>query len=123
MSHYIHHIPGRLRIKTPYVKRNQRVAEGVKTALAAIRGIRLISINTLTGSIVVQYDPIYANTKEILDTLKRVCYFDESKAVTHDQVIETAASRVGRLLSKTVCGAVLETAFEDSALSVIAALI
>lgn len=123
MSHYIHHIPGRLRIKTPHVKRNSRLAEIIKNVLWPLQGLRTISINPLTGSIVVEYDPIRANPEELLETLKRACYFDESKAVTHDQVIHTAAASVGLFLGKTVCNAVLGTALEESGFSVIAALI
>lgn len=123
MNHYIHHIPGRLRIKTPHVKRNTRLAEIIKNVLWPIQGLQTISINTLTGSVVVEYDPTRSNPEEILETLKRACYFDESKAVTHDQVIHTAAASVGLFLGKTVCNAVLGTALEESGFSVIAALI
>jgi predicted DsbA family dithiol-disulfide isomerase len=123
MSHYIHHTPGRLRIKTPHVKRNLRRAEAVKNTLWPLRGIHSISISTLTGSVVVHYDLTSANSEEILQALKRACYFDETKAVTHDEVIHAAASNVGLFLSKTVCGAVLETTLEESALSMISALI
>lgn len=123
MSHYIHHTPGRLRMKTPYVKRNLRAAERVKDTLLDVQGIHSISINTLTGSVVVHYDPISSNPEEILNMLKSACRFDETKATAHDEVIQAAASNVSFFLSKTVCGAVLETALEESALSMIAALI
>lgn len=123
MSYYIHQIPGRLRIKSPAVKRNQTMADAVESFLKAISGIRSVSVNTVTGSIIIHHDPQSISSETILGALKCNGYFDASKAMTHDQVIQTAASSVGLFLSKTVCGAVLETALEDAALSMIAALI
>lgn len=123
MSYYIHQIPGRLRIKSPVVRRNEAVAVTVETFLKTIDGIRSVAVNTLTGSITLHYSPSVVTPEIILEALKCKGYFDASKAKTHDQVIYTAASGVGFFLSKTVCGAALETVLEDSALSMIAALI
>ncbi len=123
MSDYIHQIPGRLRIKSQAIKRNQTTAEAAEALLKAVSGIRSVAVNTVTGSIVIHHDSQSISSETILGTLKRHGYFDASKAMTHDQVFQTAASSVGLFLGKTLCGAVLETAFEDSALSVIAALI
>ena len=35
---YIHNVPGRVRIKTPLIKRNPNVAEGIKKALSTVNG-------------------------------------------------------------------------------------
>lgn len=123
MSYYIHQIPGRLRIKSPVVRRNEAVAVTVETFLKTIDGIRSVAVNTLTGSITIHYSPRVVTPEIVLEALKCKGYFDASKAKTHDQVIYSAASNVGFFLSKTVSGAALETAFEGSALSLIAALI
>lgn len=123
MSYYIHQIPGRLRIKSPTVKRNQAKAEAVEALLRAIYGVGSVAVNTVTGSVIIHYDQVDVEPEKILNTLKRAGYFDESKAVTHDQVIQKAASDVSFFLGRTVCGAVVETALGDSALSMIAAFI
>ncbi|MBI3803150.1 MAG: heavy-metal-associated domain-containing protein [Nitrospirae bacterium] len=123
MSYYIHQIPGRLRIKSPAVKRNPAKAEIVEGLLKSIDGVDSVAVNILTGSITIHYDQNNLQPEAILDRLKQARYFDESKAVTHDQVIYTAASNVGLFLGKTVCGAVVETALGDSAFSMLAALI
>jgi copper chaperone CopZ len=122
MSYYIHQIPGRLRIKSPAIKRNQAKAEAVETLVARIDGVCSVTVNTITGSIVIHHQTD-ADPEEILNTLKRAGYFDETKAVTHDEVIHTAASNVGLFVGKTVCGAVLQTALGDSPLAMIADLI
>lgn len=123
MSYYIHQIPGRLRIKSPAVKRKPTMAEAVEVLLKTIEGIRSVAVNTITGSITIHYTLQVVSPGTILDALECKGYFDPSKAMTHDQVIQGAASDVGLFLSRTVCGAVVETAFEGSAWSLLAVLI
>lgn len=123
MSYYIHQIPGRLRIKSPAVRRNQAAAETVSVLLTALAGVRSVAINTVTGSIIVCYDPKTISSETIVGPLKRNGYFDASKAMTHDQVIQRAASKAGLFLSRTFFGAVVETAFQGSAWSFLAILI
>lgn len=123
MSYYIHQIPGRLRIKSPLIKRNQSAAQTVEGLVAGICGVRSVAVNIVTGSIVIRYNFRAVSSGTILNVLKCNGYFDPSKAVTHDQVIQTAVSNAGCFLGKTVCGAVVESALEGSAWSLLAVLI
>lgn len=123
MSYYIHNIPGRLRIKTPLIKKNQSIAEDVKNLLRPIIGISSTSFNLITGSIVINYDPKVITSKEIVNTLNYAGYFDLSKAITNDEYIKTAAASMGQVVVKTLFGTFIESALEGSALSFIAILV
>lgn len=93
MSHYFHVVPGRLRIKSPLIKRNKNVAE-VEGLLEAISGINSFEINTVTGSILVNYDSKVVSYKKIISILRQAGYFDPSKAITNDRYIHTAVSGI-----------------------------
>lgn len=123
MSYYIHNVPGRLRIKTPLIKKNQSIAEDVQNLLRPLIGISSTSVNLTTGSIVINYDHKIITSKEIVNTLNYAGYFDLSKAITNDEYIKTAAASMGQVVVKTLFGTFIESALEGSALSFIAILV
>lgn len=123
MSYYIHNVPGRLRIKTPVVKRNQEVADEIRKILSTISGIATVDINLTTGSILINYNPKAVEDKDIVNTLQRKGYFDTSKALTNDQYIHKAASQAGNLVGKVIFGTFVDKALEGSAISLITLLI
>ena len=123
MSYYIHNVPGRLRIKTPLIKKNQSIAEDVQNLLRPLIGISSTSFNLITGSIVINYNHKVITSKEIVNTLNYAGYFDLSKAITNDEYIKTAAASMGQVVVKTLFGTFIESALEGSALSFIAILV
>jgi len=52
---YVHNVPGRLRIRSEILKRNNLAADAAKIALSTIPGIGVVEINPVTGSILVHY--------------------------------------------------------------------
>jgi copper chaperone CopZ len=123
MSYYIHKVPGRLRVKTPVVKRNQEAADEIRKILSTMNGIATVDINLTTGSILINYNPKTVEDKDIVNTLQRKGYFDTSKALTNDEYLQKAASRAGSLVGKAIFGTFVESALEGSALSLITLLI
>lgn len=123
MSYYIHNVPGRLRIKTPAVKKNQNAADNIRKMLGTINGIAVVEINILTGSILVNYNPAAVHFNDIVNLLQKKGYFDASQALTNDEYIHKASSRIGSIVGKAVFGAVVEKGLEGSALSFLFALI
>jgi copper chaperone CopZ len=123
MSYYIHNVPGRLRIKSPIVRRNDNAASEIRKALSEMSGIATVDINLTTGSILINYNPKVVKSKDIVALLQRKGYFDAGKAQTNDQYIKTAASKAGSVLGKAVLGTFVEKAFEGSALSIIGILL
>lgn len=123
MGHYLHSVPGRLRVKTPQVKGDEARAEEVRRMLLAIEGVSDIRVNTVTGSILVEYDPDRVSHSEFLEALREGELFDASKAMTNDQYIYAASLKAGKILKKALVGTLVDKAFEGSAFSLLAALI
>jgi copper chaperone CopZ len=123
MAYYIHNIPGRLRVKTPLIKGNNNAATELQRILDKIEGIDSTSVNTLTGSVIINYNTRSLSSDTLIDTLKDEGYLDLSKVETNDDYVEAAVSKVGGVISKALIGIFLEKAFEGSALSLLTVLI
>ena len=123
MSHYIHNVPGRLRVKSPAVKRNQDAADEIKKSLSTLQGIATVDINLTTGSILVNYNAKTIHHEDIVRLLQRKGYFDPSKAINNDEYIHQAASKAGDVVGRAIFGTFIETALEGSALSLLTFLI
>jgi copper chaperone CopZ len=123
MSYYMHNVPGRLRVKSPQLKRNSAAADDLKKALSTIQGIATVDFNLTTGSLLINYNHRTAKPEDIIGLLERKGYFDPTKATTNEAYIHTAATKTGRVIGKAALGIALEKAFEGSALSLISLLI
>lgn len=97
MRHYFHTVPGRLRIKSPFLKGKSNYAE-IERLLKAVPGIHSLDINTITGSVLVNYNPKMIVSEKIMNILKKPGYFDPSKAITNDHYIHTAVSGISRIV-------------------------
>ncbi|MDA8388379.1 MAG: hypothetical protein M0Z58_06945 [Nitrospiraceae bacterium] len=123
MGYYIHSVPGRLRVKSPLVKGNRRAAEEIEKLLGSVQGVDSVLVNTVTGSVTVSCERNSAVSDSVLERLAASGYFEPSRAVTHDQYIQRAASKAGRLIGKSIAGAFIGAAFEGTALSILTILI
>lgn len=54
---FVHHLPGRLRLRSAALKDNTRAGEEAKGRLVDIAGIRSVMANPKTGSLLLEYDP------------------------------------------------------------------
>jgi hypothetical protein len=122
MNYYIHTTPGRMRLKNPLFK-NKNTHGHIKKLLSALIGIATIDINSTTGSLTIHYNASQINDKDIINTLQRAGYFDENKALSNDQYIQTAASKAGKVLGKAAFGVFVDRAFEGTALSLLGILL
>ena len=123
MSYYVHNVQGRLRVKTPFIKKNLPTAQAIQRLVRRIHGVNTTTVNTLTGSAVILYDPKLVSSKEILEILNEAGYFDLSKAVTNDEYVYSAAAKTGGFIWRSLAGAFVEQALQGSAFSLIAVLI
>ena len=69
MSHYLHHVPGRLRLKDRSLKNSEDKAAEIRALCTQLPGIKAIELNTLTGSLLVHYDKATENAAQILGLL------------------------------------------------------
>ena len=123
MSYYMHNVPGRLRIRTPFIKGKEKSAEQVEVFLRQIRGVFSISTNTITGSIVINYDQNKINAGELLKILQTRGIFDPSKAVTNEQYIRNTASKAGNIAYKAFLGTIVEQSLQGSPLALLGLLL
>ena len=122
MSHYVHHVPGRMRIRTPLLKRNEKRAQAVRALVTAQTGVKTADVNTVTGSVVIHYDPKRTTSTALFDLLKQ-----EGCAGAADHTAATGIVSRGNALSpgagKAVIGVVVENLLKHSATALVAALI
>ncbi len=123
MSCYLHHVPGRLRIKTPSVKGCPARAREIEGKLGTIRGVTMVSANIITGSILITYDSASVNRDDILNVLSREGYFDYTKAATQDHVFEKKLEKTGQALGKAILGMAIGKMFEGTPLALLTAII
>ena len=81
------------------------------------------SSNTLTGSIVVNYDHKSVNEQSIITLLENSGYFKADQAQTNDQYIHGAASKAGKLVWDAVFGSFIGMALEGTPLSLLSVLV
>lgn len=123
MSHSIHHVPGRIRLRVPGLKKNEREAQAIETFLATTKGVSDISVNTVTGSITINYDTALTDASSITDALRERGYLRHAHTVTSDLMPQSTATKAGEAFGKAVFGVLVEKALERSALALIAALV
>lgn len=116
MSGYLHHVPGRLRIKTPRIRRNEAEAARLRTLLENIDGIVSHEINTLTGSVLIRYST--GEVQAILDALAKHGYFSAAHPGPAPASTESATPKtcepLGSRVAKMALGIALEKAVETS---------
>jgi hypothetical protein len=79
MKYYMHSVPGRLRIKIPAIKGHPEKAETVQALLKDLDGILSIRANTVTGSIVIRYEPGRSLREQITSLLTESGLFDKTQ--------------------------------------------
>ncbi len=94
MSYYIHDMPGRLRVKSPKIRKNRNVGDEVQKLIGMTDGVDSVAVNLLTGSLLINYNPRVTRNDELINLLQEKGYFDHSKATTNDLYMHQAASKV-----------------------------
>jgi cation transport ATPase len=126
MNHYIHHIPGRLRVKNPSIKNATR-AKAAQELLQRLPGVNSTEVNTLTGSVVIHYEKDTVSSDAILDVLRLNGYVDSTASTgqsdAQGQFVLPTVSKVGEAFGKAVFGVLIEKALERSAVALLAAII
>jgi len=94
MGYYIHYVPGRIRIQTPFLHNNPRKAVEFETYIKGIKGIISVKSSIVAGSATMLFDEKVINCEQIIGILEKRGYFLLSKAETSDQVIKKATEKI-----------------------------
>jgi len=94
MSYYIHDLPGRLRAKSPSIRKNKDAGDKVEQLIGKTDGVDKVAINLVSGSVLINYNPKVTQHDQLVSLLQENGYFDHSKAMTNDLYMHQAASKV-----------------------------
>jgi hypothetical protein len=119
--HYLHHIPGRLRVKCASLKRNEQKVRRVCDYLRGIDGVVEAEANALTGSLLVRYDTDVVRSETLLNSLKALDCVHHQTDVSRP-ITDITRPFVQRVADQVVQKAV-EALIERSAVALVAAII
>ena len=126
MTHYFHHVPGRLRVKSPLLKGSERIARTVRDHMAQLSGVTSAEVSTVTGSVIVRYDASAVTAEALLHELHTLGIAGHTTP-QHDAQVAQPRNGAGALFSERVAdqvaSRVVETLIERSAIALIGALI
>ncbi|MGM0453304.1 MAG: HMA2 domain-containing protein [Thermodesulfobacteriota bacterium] len=123
MSHYIHHVPGRLRIRSQLLKNNHQMLEDVKKCFRGAAGIEHIKVSPVTGSALIRYDPNEIKSDQILSILHDCEYVDVYQAKSLDEKLTASVSRAGHFVGKACLNLFVDHALQGSRLALLSAFI
>lgn len=129
MPSYIHHTPGRLRVRSQVIKRDEVAADRARDILTAHPGIEGVETNATTGSITIRYASSHLDGSRLLALLDGHGFLrpKTAQAATPEDTLRGRSVPVADRLAEKVGSAIgtvlLEKLLERSATALIAALI
>lgn len=129
MDYYIHQSWGRIRVKVPALKNNHFKINLVRKIISRLEGIKRVSCNQITGSVVIYYDPYIIlpakiiNLYRSLGLLPNVIGFprpyhtkqlNNNKLHNQDHAATSSSSEWLSELSKYVIKTMLDKAFSQT---------
>jgi hypothetical protein len=131
MSHYLHHVPGRLRLKTRSLKNSSAKADEVRALFQQLPGIEAIDLNLLTGSMLVRYDVASITSARILGFLVAhsvITSIPEARPRPAAKLLDgsmeaSIAENLAQRLARSLADFVIEKVLQRAALALISAVI
>jgi hypothetical protein len=103
MSHYIHHVPGRLRVRASTFRCSPARIQVAIRAIEALDGVTSVTFNARAGSITVRYDPRQRCHLDLLATLEEAGCLQGIRQPT-----TAGGTDVAELFGKAVFGALVQ---------------
>ncbi|WP_462270035.1 HMA2 domain-containing protein [Desulfobacter sp.] len=119
--YFVHDVPGRLRVKIKYLKNNPHRLETLRQHLS-VPGVYKVRTNALTGSIVIEYDPLTIDAKSLIDIFNANGHTVPEKNLVED-VQNKDHEKLARTLSRAIASWVAGQLLEANGLSYISAFI
>ena len=123
MNDYLHHVPGRLRVRSDRLRRNQKAASEIRVFLGALDGIVDFSHNPVTGSVTVLYDRANFDPAAFMLWLRDRSYIGVEPSLNTRSALERSARGAGKKIGGAVLGMIVEKLLEQTARAMIAAVI
>ncbi len=109
MSQYIHHVPGRIRVRSKAFQCRSEKALAAEKLLKELTGVRSFRVNPHAGSIIVHYDTAELKQSDLLAILEQVGCLEASSRS------DESARKMGEIFGKALVGAVVQKIVEQSA--------
>lgn len=109
-STYVHHTPGRLRIKHPQLKASAAYSDRCQAYARSIHGVRSAQVTAATGSLLIEYDPAVLNA----DALVALLNMPRSLGCLPAAAAGTSASGPGDSSAVSRCSARLSSTIADA---------
>lgn len=119
MGHYTHHVPGRLRVRSPKLKCSVARTGQLKAMLESLPGVQSVTQNPRACSLVILYSHQETDGESLLSVLRQTGCLE---AKTPSTVQSPGASMAGALFGKALFGAFFQSTLERSVLSLVTAL-
>jgi hypothetical protein len=105
---YLHHVPGRLRVRLSALERNAAAASALRSDLLAIPGVLSAVANSWTGSITIHYDRERIESAELWSAMWRLGYIGRTPRLAFaaqtdkaDAVTSAALNAIARALASS----------------------
>jgi copper chaperone CopZ len=108
MTNYLHHVPGRLRVRSKVFRCNSVSRNMALRKLRALDGVSTVRLNSKAGSVTVCYDTEKTGPKKILDLLNACECIQAAPVITQHRpkerniTNEIGKMALGALVSKGV---------------------
>jgi len=105
---YLHHTPGRLRIRLGVFHCTPARSEAARRTLQALEGVEAVVVNTRAGSLTIHYDPARQDKPRLLAALEQAGCFVAPVQSARPRIPPKAAREVGSLFGKALVGALAQ---------------
>jgi Heavy metal associated domain 2 len=131
LSHYLHHVPGRLRLKMRSLKNRADKAAQIRTLFAQLPGIEVVELNLLTGSMLVRYEPLKVTSAQLLGFLVAngvITSIPEARPRSAPKLFdgsmrERSIENLAQVLSKFLADVLVNKVFKRAAAALVSAVI
>ena len=124
---YVHHIPGRLRIRTEGARRDP-AQKALKEWLESLEGVKRVDVSPLTGSVLIRYSAGAIDGNRLVALMRDQGWIvgaiaRRKAAVQPRPAPKRSRAGVQRALAKVVVRHLAEIAIERSLLALVAAVL
>jgi P-type Ca2+ transporter type 2C len=128
---YLHSTPGRMRIRVPDRRGDEGFSQLMEQELGRNPGVTQVYANPLTGSVLILFDPLRLDDRQILDDLGRmglvgdlICSAPSAVTpATPTATLTELSARIGVAVGKELVKAVLAQAVSNPVLGLVLALV
>jgi hypothetical protein len=120
---YVHHIPGRIRVRAEALKGNSACATSIAAWLGSVSGVERVQVNPLTGSVLIYYRPEATDGDDLIAQCReRLAVPGRQTGVVRNINRFSVSKDVQGAVAKMVASYITQIAIERSLAALVATL-